>query len=169
MSAPPLPEVFGNYALKDFAEVVPPDALSWLPQTVGWLWVAIALAGLALFQGWKKLRRWYRDRYRREGIARLRQLAAETPPPGTLVAEINKTLKLVAMAGYSRPAVASLSGSAWTDFLLNECDQQVFNEDELGLLATAGYREVPLPPGTDHKLLDAGVRWISEHRGRYDA
>ena len=33
VSAPPLPETFGNYALGDFAEVVSPAAISWLPQT----------------------------------------------------------------------------------------------------------------------------------------
>ena len=37
MSAPPLPEAFGNYALGDFVEVISPASISWLPQTPGWL------------------------------------------------------------------------------------------------------------------------------------
>ena len=35
MSAPPLPDIFGNYILGDFVEVVSPENVSWLPQTVG--------------------------------------------------------------------------------------------------------------------------------------
>ena len=29
MSAPPLPDIFGNYALGEFVEVVAPNAISW--------------------------------------------------------------------------------------------------------------------------------------------
>ena len=75
MSAPPLPEIFGNYALGDFVEVVSPDAVSWLPQPAGWRVVAAALLGLALYRGWRALRRWYRNRYRREAAERLQRLA----------------------------------------------------------------------------------------------
>ena len=65
MSAPPLPEAFGNYALGDFAEVVSPAAVSWLPQTVAWRWLAAALAVYLLYRGWRWLRHWHRNRYRR--------------------------------------------------------------------------------------------------------
>ena len=41
MSAPPLPDTFGNYALGDFFEVVSPAAISWLPQTAGWAWLGL--------------------------------------------------------------------------------------------------------------------------------
>ena len=74
MSAPPLPEVFGNYALGDFAEVIAPEAISWLPQTAGWLWLGIVLMLVAMRYSAKKLLHWYRNRYRREATEQLRLL-----------------------------------------------------------------------------------------------
>ena len=53
MSAPPLPEAFGNYALGEFVEVVSPADISWLPQTAGWTWVGIALLLFAGHRGWR--------------------------------------------------------------------------------------------------------------------
>ena len=65
MSAPPLPDAFGNYALGDFVEVVSPAAISWLPQTAGWAWLGLAALALALYKGWRWLQHWHRNRYRR--------------------------------------------------------------------------------------------------------
>ena len=77
MSAPPLPEVFGNYALGDFVEVVSPAGVSWWPQTVGWLWLGAGLLAYLGLRLWRFLRHWYRNRYRREAIARLQADARE--------------------------------------------------------------------------------------------
>ena len=59
MSAPPLPDIFGNYVLGDFAEVVSPQAISWLPQTIGWAWLGVALLVLLLRYLFKWIRKWY--------------------------------------------------------------------------------------------------------------
>ena len=81
MSAPPLPDAFGNYALGEFVEVVPPPDISWWPQTTGWWWLGAVLAGFALHRGWKLLRHWYRNRYRREAAGRLQRLAGSGAAP----------------------------------------------------------------------------------------
>ena len=161
MSAPPLPEVFGNYALGDFAEVVPPESISWLPQTTGWLWLGIAVLLLAGYRGFKRWRAWYGNRYRREGLARLPQSITTSD---TSIAELNQTLKLVALVAYSRTAVAQLSGPAWAEFLNRQCESPAFDEQQLQLLATGGYQEVKLDPTAYTDLLNACRRWIREHR-----
>jgi hypothetical protein len=163
MSAPPLPEAFGNYALGDFVEVVSPADISWLPQTAGWTWVGIALSLFAGHRVWRALGHWYRNRYRREAASRLRQInigAAGTE----LVAEINKLLKLAAMAAYSREAVASLYGTEWIDFLNSQCPQPAFSSEQQDLLTNGVYRQQLLDTSTGRSLLDASLTWIKEHR-----
>ncbi len=52
MSAPPLPDIFGNYVLGDFVEVVSPENISWLPQTAGWVWLGAFLLAVLLRYGY---------------------------------------------------------------------------------------------------------------------
>ena len=163
MSAPPLPEAFGNYALGNFVEVVSPGDISWLPQTAGWVWVGVALLLFAAHRAWRALRQWYRNRYRREAASRLRQI--DTDAAGAeLVAEVNKLLKLAAMAAYSREAVASLYGSEWVDFLNRQCPQPTFSPDQQSLLTSGVYRQQALDVSTGRSLLEASLAWIREHR-----
>lgn len=162
MSAPPLPKVFGNYALKDFAEVIPPEGISWLPQTTGWLWLGLAILGLALYHGWRGLKHWYRNRYRREALSRLRALANPNDP-GELIADINRVLKITALVAYSRENVAKLSGQSWVDFLNQQCEQPPFSAEQRELLATAVYRRQEI--GSQHdQLLQASALWVEQHK-----
>ena len=75
MSAPPLPETFGNYALGDFVEVTSPASISWLPQTPGWLLVAAVIAWYVGRWAWRRLAQLYRNRYRKEALARLQAIS----------------------------------------------------------------------------------------------
>lgn len=161
MSAPPLPEVFGNYALKDFAEVVPPDSISWLPQTAGWLWLAVAALSFAAYNAWRALKHWYRNRYRREAIARLQALAG-TSEPADRVADINRILKITALVAYSRERVAKLSGESWVNFLNQQCEQPPFNREHRELLANSVYR--CQESGQPQQLMQASLQWIEMHR-----
>ncbi|MCB1703513.1 MAG: DUF4381 domain-containing protein [Halioglobus sp.] len=167
MSAPPLPEVFGNYALQDFAEVVSPAAVSWLPQTAGWLWLAALLLALALHYGWRRARQWYRDRYRREAAARLQQLARDGAQDNWLV-ELNKLLKLTALAGFSRDRVARLSGRDWVDFLNRHCASAPFSEEQGELLARGVYTGVDIGDNQRQALYAACLVWVQRHEGPAD-
>ena len=163
MSAPPLPDIFGNYALGDFVEVTPPLAVDWWPQTPGWAVVGAALAILLLRRLWLWVRRWYRDRYRREALARLDTLAlpaSGTPTPR----EINQLLKLTALAAWSREHVARLSGTEWTEFLNRSCESPPFDPPLAALLATGPYTSPTSDPATGQRLLQASRRWINEHQ-----
>ena len=67
MSLPPLPESFGNYAIRGIAEVLPPEPVSWIPVTTGWRLLGAAILLWVIYQGYRQYRAWRRDRYRRPG------------------------------------------------------------------------------------------------------
>jgi hypothetical protein len=163
MSAPPLPEIFGNYALGDFVEVVAPAGVSWWPQTAGWWWLGAALAFLVARRGWQWLRHWHRNRYRREATALLRQLAPAAAG-GSLVAEVNRLLKLTALAAFPRQQVAQLSGADWVEFLNRQCPAAPFDAAQRELLALAPYRSGAPDEDSGRQLLAASLAWVREHR-----
>lgn len=163
MSAPPLPEIFGNYALGEaFAEVVSPEPISWLPRTAGWQVLGILLVLLVLYRGWQRLHRWYRNRYRREAAARLQRLAGQpdTPLPAR---EVNRLLKLTALAAFPREEVAGLYGRAWIDFLNRQCTAPAFAGEQAELLAEGTYRATVVEGPARRQLLEASLAWVREH------
>lgn len=167
MSAPPLPDAFGNYALGDFVEVVSPTAINWWPQTTGWWWLGAFLLVYSLHRGWRLLRHWYRNRYRREAAERLQDLAGAADSPG-LVADINRLLKLAAMAAYSREQVARLSGDDWVTFLNRQCPVAPFSAEQGQLLAVQTYTGLAVGPDTGQQLLTAGITWVRQHENPGD-
>jgi hypothetical protein len=163
VSAPDPPDIFGNYLLGDeFVEVVSPAAVSWLPQTVGWAWLGLILLALLLGYGWQRLRRWYRNRYRREAIARLVRLDG-SGPMGNWLVELNKLLKLTALAGFPRERVARLSGEEWIDFLNRQCAEPPFSSEQRQLLANGIYRATVPGEDTRRELLEASLTWVRTH------
>ncbi len=165
MSAPELPEIFGNYTLGNFHEVVSPDAISWWPQTTGWAFVAAGLALLGGYRAWKRLLHWYHNRYRKEAIARLRQL----PDSGNTATEVNRLLKLTALAAFSREQVASLSGEQWVQFLNQQCPTPVFDASQRELLALATYTGQEVDQASGRALLQASRAWVEQHKNLHDA
>jgi hypothetical protein len=161
VSLPPLPDAFGNYALVGFHDIVAPAAISWLPQTPGW-WLVAATFGVLLAR-WtgRKLRHWYRNRYRGEALRRLQSI--EDIADECFIGELNKLLKITALTAYSRPEVARLTGSAWVEFLNTRCDTQFANE-QAAALATGSYMPQTLSQPTRDALLEASRRWILQHR-----
>ncbi len=167
MSAPPLPEVFGNYALGEFVEVVPPDAISWMPQTIGWLWLGAAVIAFALRYAWRKLQYWHKNRYRREAVSRLKLISPD-PSSGHIIPKLNQLLKLVALVAYPREKVARLSGRDWAEFLNGQCSDPVFSPLQSKLLAMGSYSAIEVDQSAAQLLLASGLRWINEHRGTDD-
>lgn len=168
MNAPPLPEHFGNYALGEaFTEVATPPAVSWLPATSGWAVLGTLLALFLLYRGGRALRRWHRDRYRREARRELQRLAAGADD--ALPAAASELLKRTALVAFPRPRVAGLHGSDWVAFLNRHCEDQPFRAEAAAALAHGQYRGEPLPAAGREALLAACDTWIRHHRGPADA
>ncbi len=164
MSLPSLPDIFGNYALGDFNEVVSPPAIDWVPQTPGWYVVGAMLIAWLSRKLWFQLQHWYRNRYRREARVKLYQLG----DAATGAEAVNGLLKLTALAAFSRQQVASLSGDDWVQFLNAQCEQPSFNEDQCQILALGVYQQQTLEPDTAKQLIAASLNWVEQHKNRYD-
>ncbi|MEP4486056.1 MAG: DUF4381 domain-containing protein [Halioglobus sp.] len=163
MNLPPLPDVFGNYALQDFREIVAPDAIDWLPQTPGW-WLVGSILMLWLGRWtWRRVRHWFYNRYRGEAITRLGNIADIADDSFTL--ELNKLLKITALTAYSRPDVAMLTGDTWVAFLNTHCESAEFAGEPANVLANGSYVPQILTQDTRKELLQLSRLWILNHRG----
>lgn len=160
MSAPPLPETFGNYALGDFVEVVSPAGVTWLPQTAGWWFVAALVIAYSGRWIWRRLVNWYRNRYRKEALARLRSI----PSSDDYLAELSRLLKITAVTAYHRPEAAQLAGAPWPEFLNRKCEAAPFDKELSALLAEGVYRQTVLTDTQRDRLLAAAKTWITSHR-----
>ena len=164
MSAPPLPDIFGNYILGDFVEVVSPVSVSWLPQTAGWACLGALLGGLFLYRGAKRLRRWHHNRYRREAIDRL----VHTTDQSFSIVALNKLLKLTALSAFPREQVARLSGEEWVSFLNRQCESSPFSPALGKIIADGAYRQSQITHSTREELVTAAVSWIRDHKSPHD-
>ena len=87
----------------------------------------------------------------------------------SVVGELNRLLKLVALVAYSREKVARLSGEPWAEFLSRQCEAPVFSAKQLRLLATGSYQTVSIDDAAAQGLVDASLQWVLEHRGASNA
>ena len=131
-----------------------PAPVSMWPQTVGWIWLGLAilvLIGIAVWKLWK----WRRaTQYRREALAELR--AAGDDP--VIISDI---LRRTALAAFPRDVVAGLQGAEWLEFLDHTSNTTTFNGSDAGhVLAKAPF--APQPPHND--LPAMAKTWIKMHR-----
>lgn len=64
----------GTYMLRELHDVAVPPAISWQPQTTGWLLLALFVATFALRRLYHRTQIWWQQRYRREALIALRAL-----------------------------------------------------------------------------------------------
>jgi hypothetical protein len=158
---PSLPALFGNPILRgELHEIVSPEPINWLPQTLGWQIVALVLAIQLMHLSWRRLRVWLRNRYRREAQQRLSHLG-----PSAEASAINEVLKLTAMTAASRREVAALTGVTWCHWLETRAATKIFSQESLQILGEALYN--PLAPATQVQrkaLVREAHLWINQHR-----
>lgn len=164
MSAPSLPDIFGNYVLGDFVEVVSPLPVSWLPQTAGWAWLGALVGGFFLYRGWRRARRWHHNRYRREAVDRI----MGTKGLEFSIVALNKVLKLTALSAFPRERVARLSGDEWTHFLNQQCDVPPFSPALAKVITEDAYRPSTVTASTQEALLQAALLWVKTHKSPSD-
>jgi len=159
-----------NSSLEKLREIILPDPVSWMPQTIGWY----AIFGLSLLvAGWwvyGRLRRFRKNRYRRLALEELAVIERELQRPEKRVkalAEIPVLLKRTALWAFPRNEVAGLSGERWLVFLDKTIGGKNFTEGEGRLLPELAYAPVrriaQLPDEQIGKLLQLIRRWIKRH------
>lgn len=143
-----------------------PPAVSYLPQTWGWLALLGLLAAYALFLAGRALYRWRRDRYLRLArgeLATLEQRLADNE--FTALRELPELLKRTALSMPQRPAVASLGGDAWQQFLQAHSSAQLpadFSQQLAQLAYAPDARLRQLTPTQINALLAISRHWL-EH------
>ena len=138
--------------LHDFYQPAPP---AWTPQTVGW-YVVFVIAGLLIL--WTivhNVRRWLRNRYRREA---LRELALLQPD------QFSRLLKRTALTAWPREKVASLSGEAWLQFLGESSKGDVFHREPGNHIEELALRSETLSSHDEPELRRLAAEWIRRHR-----
>ena len=110
---PPAADPGSLERLHDIA--VPPPA-PWFPPAPAWYVLAALVGGAVAVLLVQSVARRARNRYRRAGLSELATLEASPDRADTLPA-LAELLKRVALAGFPRDQVASLSGAEWLRFL----------------------------------------------------
>jgi Domain of unknown function (DUF4381) len=114
----------GSPRLQGLQELPLPAPVSYVPQTIGWLFVAIVLLAVVLPALWMGWRRYERQRYRRNALQELAgieaNLASGQVDPlqrAAMLAAIPRLLKRTSLEVAPREQVAALTGDAWLAFL----------------------------------------------------
>ncbi len=159
-----------NSGLEKLHEIILPDPVSWMPQTIGWY----AIFGLILFVvGWwvcGRLRRFRKNRYRRLALEELAVIERELQRPekrAKALAKIPVLLKGTVLSAFPRSEVAGLNGEKWLAFLDKTMGGKNFTEGEGRLLPELAYAPVrriaQLPDEQIGKLLQLIRRWVKLH------
>lgn len=159
--------------LAQLKDIQSPEAVSWWPPAWGWwLLLILVLLGLGLLC-WRGYRRWRSQRYRRQALARLREIearyrAADPGPQANreFVQAINELLRRTALSALPEPGaseVAALRGRQWLALLERSAPMAGGFTDGAGqILAEGPYQPEPEPQA--EALCQLAERWIQRHR-----
>ncbi len=160
------PDPITEAALRSLKDIAVPQPVSWMPQTWGWL--ALALVLLAAILAWAMVlyRRWRRNAYRREALRLLDGIAGDFRNQQTragATARLGELLKQTALAAWPRETISAMSGNDWVEFLNSHQDGEIGSSlksylDDLEYRGDASAST----DATDDLLLDAR-HWIERH------
>jgi hypothetical protein len=155
--------------ISQLQELPLPAAVSYLPQTWGWLALLLLLLALGLWYAGRGLYRWRRNRYRHAALAELSRLELALATPAQAVAalrQLPELLKRTALSMPNPPAVASFSGQAWQQYLQASSPTRLPDDfaQQLALLAYAPEPQLQsLPPAQLTQLLASSRLWLEQH------
>lgn len=159
---------FGNYLIHGIDEIMLPEAVSWWPTAPGWKALAIIIVILLLFMCVHWMKRWWRNRYRREALRQLMQVQHHAGKQlQEVVAVLPYYLKVTALQAYPRQDVASLSGENWLAFLDKQYSGTAFSEGIGRKLLAVAYlpqEQWQLSEKDSEALISMSRLWISKHR-----
>jgi hypothetical protein len=157
-------------SLQNLNDIVLPAAVSWWPLAKGWYIVAALLLILLAWFGYRSLRRWMQNRYRRAALRELQSLEngmQNEASRDSCLRQIPSLLKRTALSIYPREQVASLAGKDWHRFLNSKLSKPSFAESVAINLDTVSYsagdlRHVDEQAAAD--LLNASRYWLKYHQ-----
>jgi hypothetical protein len=149
-----------------------PAAVSYAPQTIGWVLIAVLLLAAAALIAWAVWRRYRKQRYRRLALneladieARLTSAHADSAKRAAALAAIAALLKRTSLAVAPREQVAALSGDAWLAFLQRSNGH--FDKESGALLAIASYAPLDqvqsISDYASATLIRHARDWIAHH------
>ncbi len=160
---------WGNYMLKELVETASPEAISWLPQTPGWLAVALVLLFILSRAAYRKLIDYKRNAYRRDALAWIEQLPTyREDNVATGYRQIPALIKTAALHHFSRIEVNNVKDDEWEVWLDEHCQNSRFRETCPHLL-----RQLAHAPRLDiskqqmQTLLLQTENWIANHGQRH--
>lgn len=163
---------FGNYLIHGIDEIILPEAVSWWPTAPGWKVLAIIIVILLLFICVRWMKRWWRNRYRREALRQLVQVQHHAGKQlQEVVAVLPYYLKVTALQAYPRQDVASLSGDNWLAFLDKQYSGAAFSEGIGRKLLAVAYLpqdQWQLSEKDSEALISMSRLWITRHREAAD-
>lgn len=164
-------DTFGNYLVHGIDEIVLPQAIAWWPSAPGWKVLGVVAIAWLLRQAVRMVRRWWRNRYRREALLQLQQLQQANTNVQNVVATLPYFIKVTALQAYPRAAVACLSGESWLAFLDAHCSGTTFCEETGRKLLAVSYlprAQWQLDEVESNTLIRMARDWIKNHREAVD-
>ncbi|GIT86221.1 DUF4381 domain-containing protein [Roseobacter sp. OBYS 0001] len=145
--------------INKLVEPVEPAPISMVPQTGGWVVLAVVLILVALYVVLRTRAHLQRNAYRKAALSALEQA-------GDDAAAIATILRSTALAAFPRAQVASLSGPEWLAFLDRSAGMDDFRNGAGQVLATAPYAS---PARADPALREAAKNWVRRHQRQVSA
>ena len=154
--------------LAQLADIHLPEPVGFWPPAPGWWLLAGLLLVAAVWLGRLLLAKWIRHRICAQALAELEacyeELLADTDEsPGQIrlryLNAVNSVLRRVALVHFPPTCVASLSGSAWVDFLRQNGDASFMDEELAGALIRGRFQS-SVDFDVD-ALLALGRQWIT--------
>jgi hypothetical protein len=156
-------------SLQNLNDIVLPATTGWWPLASGWY----VLAGLILiflaWLGYKAVRDWRANRYRRSALNELQMLSESIKNPANRDASLRKIpvlLKRTALSAYPRSEVAILTGKDWFQFLNSTINKPSFTESTFNTLNQISYTTGDLSDikgEAANTLVDACSHWLKHH------
>jgi len=163
---------FGNPKVQGIKEIVLPETVSYVPQTVGW-WILLVVIGLLLaWWVYKRYIKWRNNRYRRQALLELALIAqqlGQEPERASALAAISALIKRTAIEAFGRSNVADLSGRLWLEFLDRTGSTNSFSQGPGRLLPDFAYAKQETLNEMSKVMIDQILvlvkDWINQHKG----
>jgi len=129
-------------------------------ETPGWFILAGIILMILFIVIFVQLRKYIKNRYRREALQKLSRLDSSGP----CIMPLFVILKQTAMHAFGRDKVAPLYGKEWLSFL-EETGKEVHMSHYQEQVIQALYRGQEMEPDTQKRMLANAENWIRTHAG----